>query len=256
MPTPNEVYRSFAYQPFYYANGFQITNDATTPNSLLDIGAGSIEDSTATYQLQVTVPIVINSATLGLNGIDTGTVAASKVYSVYVVFDPVNANTPGAIISLSPLTPLLPFGYSAYALIGHVTTDSSAHFLKGYWLAGNTGYRQFYYDAPQATSVTAGNVTTYTAISLAALVPATAISRPVMISYAFTPGAASRTLKMQPGNATGDAVTITGQVTSVIVSGINTVLAQLVTAVPTINYKVANAGDAVAINVAGYIYNI
>ena len=62
---------------------------------------------------------------------------------------------------------------------------------------------------------------------------------------------------MQPGLATGDAVTITGQVSHVLVTSNNLVMAQTVVIStvpsPTVNYKVSTSG-AVAVYVAGYEY--
>lgn len=245
----------YGQSPWQYANGLAISNNATTPNTLLNVATGSILDSTGVSQLELNSAVVINAASNGLNGLDTGTFAASKVYAVYLVADPVTLQETGAMISLSLTGPLLPFGYSAYALIGFATTDSSAHFLPGYWTAGNSSRRSFVYDAPQATAVTAGNATSYTAVALTALVP-TIENTPVSIAYAFTPGAASRALNLTPGNATGNAVTITGQVTSVVVSGNASVFARVTSSVPEVDYKVSNSGDAVALNVAGYDFFI
>lgn len=254
MSTPNEQSKQYGQQPFYYFNGLLISNDATTPNTKLDIAVGTCLDSTATYQLSLTSPVVINAASNGLNGLDTGSLAASKVYSVYLVADPVSQQATGAMISLAA-TPLLPFGYSAFALIGYITTDSSSHFLPGYWTDNDSATRKFIYDAPQATAVTAGNATSYTAVDLSALVPNLS-NFPVYINYAFTPGAASRTLKMQGAASTGDQIIVTGQVTSVVVSGQSPVWAQTASSKPEINYVVSNAGDAVAINVAGYEFTL
>lgn len=237
--------------PWKYVNGLRITNSTGTPDEVVDIAVGSILDSTGTYQIitdEVLSPSIIAS---GLNGLDTGTVAASKVYAVHLVADPVTQQATGAMFSLSATAPLMPFGYSAFALVGYVVTDSSSDILLGYWTAGDSAYRLFRYDAPIATAVTAGAATSYTAVSLAAFVPAVE-NLPVSIAYAFTPGAASRTLNLTPGNAVGNAVTITGQVTSVVISGNAQVLARVTSSVPEIDYKVANSGDAVAINVAGY----
>ena len=245
----------YGQEPWYYANGLKITNDATTPNSVIDIATGSILDSTGVYQLSVDSVLSPSTASSGLNGLDTGTVAASKVYAVYVVADPVTQQATGAIYSLSLTGPLMPFGYSAYALIGFVVTDASANILVGSWTAGNNSRRSFFFDAPIATAVTAGNATTYTAVSLAAFVPALQ-DIPVSIAYSFTPGAASRTLNLTPGNGVGNAVTITGQVTSVVVSGNAQVLSKVTSAVPEIDYKVANSGDAVALRVAGFDFFI
>ncbi len=238
--------------PFIYINGLQISNNATTPNTKVDIASGQCRDSTNSFDIVLNSGITVNAAVNGLNGLDTGTFAASKVYAIVMVSDPVSGQPTGAVLTLTPSQPYMPFGYSAFKVIGYITSDGSTHFLAGYWTAGNSGKRSFTYDAPIATAVTAGASTTYAAVDLSAFVPAGIAELPVSIAYALTPGAAGRTLKLQGANSTGDAVTITGQVTSVIVSGNASVLAQLVSAVPKIAYKVANSGDAVALNVAGY----
>jgi hypothetical protein len=245
------------YQP-YYINGFGISNHPTTPNTLLNIAAGSCLDSTGSFQLSSNTTLTINSAINGLNGLDTGTVAASTVYPVYLVWDPVTLQTTGAMISLSYTQPLMPFGYSAFLLIGYVVTDSSAHFLKGYWSAGNTSARTFTYDAYQATAITAGHAVAYANVNLITLVPNVA-NTPVQIFSSFTPNAATTSiLSLQAGNATGAQATITGQVATVPVTTIDTILAQPVTITgvvsPVINYKGVSASDSTAISVAGYIW--
>lgn len=245
----------FGQVPWKYANGLQISNDGTTPDEIIDISTGSILDSTGVYQISTSAVLSPSIVTSGLNGLDTGTVAANTVYAVYIVADPVTQQADGAMFSLSLTTPLMPFGYSAFARIGFVVTDATSDIYLGYWTAGNTSRRTFVYDAPLATAVTAGNATAYTAVSLAASVPALE-NTPVSVAYAFTPGAASRVLNLTPGNATGNAVTITGQVTSVVISANASVFARVTSSVPEIDYKVSNSGDAVALSVAGYDFFI
>lgn len=258
MATIPQVYKQYGQIPFFYTNGLGLSNDATTPLTKLDVAAGTGIDSTETYQLELLAPVVINGATNGLNGLDTGSLAASKVYAVFLVADPVDQNPTGAMISLSYTQPLLPFGYSAFKLIGFVATDSSVHFLKGYWTTNNDGSRLFMYDAPQATAVTAGASTTYANVDLTPLVPLVN-NLPVWIYTNYTPSAASQVLNLQPGNATGDAVTITSQVTSVHVTTNSLVFAQTVAIStvpsPTVNYKLTSGG-AVAVDVAGYQFFI
>ncbi len=239
----------------YYINGLGIFNDATTPNTLLDIAPGSCMDSTGTYQLTSNATLVINGAINGLNGLDTGTLAASKVYAVYVVWDPVHNKPTGAMISLSTTQPLMPFDYNAFLLIGYVVTDASIHFLKGYWSAGNTSARTFTYDAFQATAITAGHATTYTNVNLITLVPNVA-NTPVQVYTSYVGATAGNALSLQAGNATGAQAIVTCQVAAVAVTTIDTILAQPVSITsvisPVINYKESNASDAVAIDVAGY----
>lgn len=253
MTTENFV--QIVNSPFIYINGLQLSNDATTPNSILDIAIGQCRDSTNEFDMFLNSPLTINITNSGLNGLDTGTVAANKLYAVVLVSDPVSGNPTGAMFTLTPSQPVMPFGYLAFKTIGYVATDSGSHLLKGYWTSGGSGYRTFNYDAPQATAITAGAATSYTAVDLSTLVPSGIAQLPVNIAYAYTPNAASHFLNLQGVNSTGNAATITGQVTSVIVSGNITVLAQLNASSankPEINYKVSNGSDAVALNVVGY----
>jgi hypothetical protein len=248
------VYKSFNQALFPYAYGLGLSNNATTPNTKLDVAVGSILDSTKTFQINLDESVTINAAVNGLNGLDTGSLAASSLYYVYLVSSPTGAGVVGAMISLSA-TPYLPYGYSAYALIGYVATGAGSTFLKGYWTDDKSSWRTFMYDAPQATAITAGNATSYTAIDLSAFVPAVA-STPVFIDSALTPAAASQTLKLQPAGGTGDAVTITGQVAAVVVSSQSLVIAQLASGDPKVSYKVSNGAAAAAINVGGYQFAI
>ncbi len=62
--------------PNLYINGMVITNDSVTPNSLLNIALGAARDSTNQTDIIVASAAVINTAVNGLNGLDTGTIAA------------------------------------------------------------------------------------------------------------------------------------------------------------------------------------
>ena len=250
--------KQYGQVPFYYVNGLGLSNDATTNSSyqtLLDVNVGTCLDSTLTYQMQLNTAATVSSAFNGLGGLDTGTVAASTVYAVYLINDPVSANLPGVMISTSLTGPLIPFGYSTWALIGFVATDASFHFLKGYWSNVDSSRRTFMYDAPQATAVTAGHATTATAVSLAAFVPGGA-KRLVYINTSYTPATAGNTLKLQPVSGTGYPVVVTGPVTSGVFTSTSYLFDDLSTGTPEINYILANGSDAVAINVQGYDFNL
>jgi hypothetical protein len=243
----------------------KISNDATTPNTILDISSGICRDQTDTYDLNIgnynafqQQPVAnsvtkINAAVNGINGLDTGSLGASHVYYVYVVGDPVSANQTGAMISLAApsIGPLMPFGYSAFRHIGYVVTDGSMHFLKGY-NAGGRDVRVYMYDAPISVGTTSSEAA-YTAIALTNFVPAVD-NLLVYLNVSFS-GTAADTLELQPGNATGDAIVIEAAVTSQAVKQQVAVLSQLVAGVPTINYK--NSGtDTIAITVGGFQYSV
>jgi hypothetical protein len=247
----------FGQEPWQYANGLGLANDGTTPDEIVTVATGSILDSTGVYQLDVDTALSIDNTVSGLNGLDTGTVAASTVYAVYVIADPVTQSAIGGMISLaSSSSPTMPLGYSAFALVGYITTDSSSDFLAGFWTAGNGGRRTFMYDAPIATAITAGAATTDTSVVLTTFMPPVENS-PVYIKYAMTPAAASRTLTLKSFGAVGTQYQATSQVTAVVLRDTAMVLAVLNSAAPTIEYLwSAGGGDAVALNVAGYDFFI
>lgn len=252
-----QVSKAFPYTSFipFYFNGLKISNDATTPNTKLNVAAGSCLDSTGTFQMVSSAAIVIDGSTTGLNALDTGVLALSTVYAVYLVSDPVTQQLTGAMISTSLTGPLMPFGYSAWALVGYIATDASVHFLKGYWSDDDSARRLFLFDAPQATAVTAGAATAYAGVALTKFVPAVDNTLAV-INTSFVPAAASRLLSMQGGSSTGTQIIVTGQVAAVVMTQQNNLLSQLVATVPTINYKVSNADSNVAVNVAGYYFDL
>jgi hypothetical protein len=66
----------------------------------------------------------INISSSGLNGLDTGTIAANTWYYVWGIYNP-SSTASGGLISLSNTTPSLPTGFTYYALIGCLKTDST-----------------------------------------------------------------------------------------------------------------------------------
>lgn len=241
-----------SFIPFYF-NGLGISNNATTPNTKLDLAPGSCLDSTGTFQLTLSSTATINAATNGLNGLDTGTFAASTVYKVFIVADPVTQQATGAMISASA-TPLLPFGYSAYALVGYATTDSSVHFLAGYWSDNDSARRVFTYDAP-IIALNAGTQTSYTGVALTAFVPPVANTQ-VGMYMLFAANAAGNTANLQGYNSTGDQVTVIAPVatgTANTTASVS-VLAQLNSSAPSIKYKIA--AGALSLYVTGYVFDL
>lgn len=257
-------------QPSPYIRDMKITNDATTPNTKLNITAGICRDSTNTFDINLgnyngqnnsgtaNATTTINAAVNGLNGLDTGSLVAAKVYYVYVIGDAVSGLITGAMISLAlpSVGPLMPFGYNVFRWVGCITTAAGgATFVLGYW-SGNQNARRFTYDAPIATPITAGTSATYAAIVVTTLVPAVT-DLPVLYKVNWTANAAGDTFNMNGGNSTGDAFSMIANVAGGTAHsiGFGTVLSQLVAGVPTSQYKVSAVGG-VAINVAAYEYYI
>jgi hypothetical protein len=256
-------------QPTLYIRDMKVSNNATTPNTQLDVSAGICRDSTNTFDINLgnyngqnnsgtaNAVTTINAATTGLNALDTGVLVLSTVYKVFVVADAVSGNKTGLMLSTASAAtgPLLPFGYNIFRHIGYAVTDASVHFLL-FWQTGNQNARRFTFDAPQATAVTAGTSATYAAIALTKWVPA-ADNLPILFSVNWTANGAADTFNMQGGNSTGDQflaiAPVAGGTAHTVVWP--TVLSQLVAGVPTSNYKVSAVGG-VAINVAAFDFYI
>jgi len=237
--------------PYLSVNGLQIAVASTTT---MTVQAGRARNSSNENDIILAAAVTLNAATTGINALDTGSLAASSLYALYVVGDSTFNNDPGVVLSTSASAPLLPVGYDMYRLIGYVRTDGSSHFLAGYW-SGSANNRLFIYDVPVATAVTAGNSATYAAVTLTTFVPAVE-NTPVLIETNWTANAAADTLALQPLNAVGDTVKYIAPVAGATAHTLvrEFVQAQLASGAPKINYKVS--AGTVAINVAGYQYTI
>jgi hypothetical protein len=257
-------------QPFLYINGLLISNDATTPNTKVDVAAGICRDSTNVYDMNLgnylnanpslanaNVATVINAAANGVNGLDTGSLAASTFYNIFVIADPTGFLPTAAILSVNAVAtgPVMPFGYGIFRHIGTILTDGSSHFLLTYYTAGVTGSRYAQYDAPITVTVTAsGTSATYSAMDLSVAVPLVSFRR-AAVQMKYTCNAAADSVKFQPTGATGDYITYLGQVASVALEESFLILPLIATAKPEISYKVS-AGTLNTVQVQGYEFSV
>lgn len=263
---------------YSYKYGMIISNNATFPNTKLNISFGQVRDSYDVIDIELggsittggllaplngpptPTPLILDATTNGPNGLDTGTLQASTVYQVFIIADSRYKNPVASLLTIDSNVnaPTMPSGYDSFRSIGYAITDSSSHFLKMFCNGGGvSGTRTLMFDAPQATSVTAGNATTYTGVNLSALVPtfnSNEYCRPVIIQSVYTPALANNQLNLQPSTGTGNPITINGQVTTVPIYSYSTVEATYTSNVVTINYKVSSGSDSVAILVAGFIF--
>src|SRR6266478_1026073 len=173
-------------------------------NTTLTMSAGTARDSTNVADIILPLAVTVNAANHGINGLDTGSLTTSRLYTVFAVGDSTNNNVAGAMISLSASAPLLPSGYDMFRAIGSVATDGSSHFLLGWWY-GTANIRWFTYDVPIATAITAGASATYAPAVLTNFVPAQA-NLPVLVESNWTANAAGDTLALQGFLSTGDTV--------------------------------------------------
>jgi hypothetical protein len=235
--------------------GLQI---ARTGNAAATVNVGQARDHTNVNDIVLSATATLNAATNGINGLDTGSLAASTLYSLFLVGDSTQNNASGVLLSLvTPISgsaPLLPVGYDMYRLIGFLRTDGSSHFLAGYW-SGSSNDRTFTYDVPIATAITAGASATYAPVTLTSFVPAID-NLLVNMEINWTANAAADTLALQPFNGVGDTAKYIAGVAGATAHTLlrEYLLSQLDPLLPKMNYKVS--AGTVALNVAGYKYTI
>lgn len=109
-----------------YLSGLTLSNDGTTPNTKVDIAAGVCVDDTQAAFLKSSGSIIVDFGTTGANGLDTGALADSTWYHLFLI-----GKTDGTVAGFgsTSMSPTLPSGYSYKRRLGSVKTDGSAHLL-------------------------------------------------------------------------------------------------------------------------------
>lgn len=140
----------------------------------------AVESAANEYKTLRGVNLAIAGSVSGVaNGLDTGAIATSTWYSVWVIW---NGVTTAGLLSLSATAPTLPAGYTHKARVGWVRTDSTAN---KYPLAFKQYGRRVQYAIAAGSNLTAipniaagvqGSVVTPTwaAVGISAFVPSTA----------------------------------------------------------------------------------
>lgn len=244
MPTTqNNIELASNRLPYSNANGLQISYVTTTS---ISAAAGVIRDSLNEVDILCSSALTLSISSVGAGALDTGTVAASTLYYVYVIYDQTGALNPKLLGSLSATAPLLPtvYGttYSHFAIIGTIATDGSSVIRPFRTAVGNGNDRYIEFVTPVAVLAN-GAETTSTAVSLATVIPAVKFGQVTTTVY-YNPAVA------------GDIGIVNnysmyGSVAAKVESHQVQLLPILVSGVPTVYYQVTASGQ-ISILVAGY----
>lgn len=112
--------------------GLTLSNDGTLPNTVLDISTGSAtsDDFTTLMALGSAYTKSVSAWAVGTGngGLDTGSVAASTWYHVYLI-ERTDTGVVDVLFSLSASAPTMPTSYTKKRRIGSFKTDASVHIL-------------------------------------------------------------------------------------------------------------------------------
>lgn len=230
--------------PFKYIDGLNV---ATASDSTLTVSAGRCRDSQNVYDIVVDEAITINAEVNGVNGLDTGALAASTWYAVHAIGDSSNFNDGAVLLSASVTAPYLPSGYDVFKHVGWARTDGSVDFIILHQ-KGNSNERKYFYDALVAVLSAQGSAT-YDAVDCAAAMPPT--STIAMINYTFLPATQTNVFTLRP---TGSASTtgFTGQTATVSVNAKGYV-ETITDDEQSLDYITSSASDDLTLNVMGFI---
>lgn len=113
--------------------GLRMANNATTPNTTIDVGAGSITTSDGAFRINLASLLrgILQSAGSwaagdNQNKLDAGARASNTWYHVFAIRK-TSDGTGDILFSLSATAPTMPVGYSGFALIESVRTDASGN---------------------------------------------------------------------------------------------------------------------------------
>jgi len=236
--------------PFLYVNSLGVS---VASNTTLTLAAGICRDSTNTFDISLASAVTIDAAVNGVNGLDTGSFAASKCYAVFVIADSSKFNAERGLISLSSTAPVLPSGYDIFRRVGWAFSDGSTYFI-AMNVSGNGSERKYVYDEP-VSALAAGTSATFAAVALTEKVPAVE-NLQVSLQLDFTPNAADDAAYVRAGGSSAtNGVVVYGSVATKKSSDQIEALAKLVTAAPTIEYKVTASGSLNAL-IVGFVDHI
>jgi hypothetical protein len=194
-------------------HGFLLSNDATTPNTVLDIAAGSRPDSTFTVQITGTAFTKNTTGTFvagtGNAGMGTGlTVAASTWYHVFAI---IYSGSYDVYFDTSPTAANAPAGTTAHRYIGSFLTDGSSNIR----LFRQIGQKFLWYQGPPNGDLSNGTATTVTPITLLNVPPGFTVTYEASVQY--TASAAGHNFILLNGNdplVGGAPINLTGSVAS------------------------------------------
>jgi hypothetical protein len=146
-----------------------VTNNAATPTTKADITCDeAVLNSSSTSFFVSSVSLTVDMTTTGANALDTGTIAATTEYHLFIISD---GTTTAGLASLSPTAPTMPSGYTYKMRVGAMITGAASTFLRTLQRGNKTAYQVITSSTtpnlPLVASGTAGSVTTPTWVALA-----------------------------------------------------------------------------------------
>lgn len=161
-----------------------LTLSATGLSALVSVAVDEVVLGTGSgsYVAARGVSLSCSTAATGAGGLDTGSIAASTWYAVWLIS---NGSTTAALLSLSATAPAMPAGYTFKARVGWIRTDSTNKYPLAFKQSGrraqyavtagsNLSTLPLVASGAQGSGAAGAATLTYAAVSLASAAPPTA----------------------------------------------------------------------------------
>lgn len=185
------------------ASNLKVAAPGTSANTTLTADEIVLGDGAGGYKTLRNVNLTIAGTAVGANGLDTGVLAASTWYSVWVIAKA--DGTVSGLLSLSSSAPTMPAGYTYKARVSWVRTDATNKYPYSFiqngrraaWkLASGSNLTSLFALASGASS---GG--TWAAASVSAFVPPSAISIKVELALMISTNAGAVYSNVAPNNS-------------------------------------------------------
>lgn len=154
------------------AIGLLVINGGT-PNSQIAVTADAavMASAVGVQNSAKTISVTISLLSTGANGLDTGSVAASTWYNIFLIS---NGTTIAGLASTAT-SPALPTGYTSFMRVGAMRTDGSSNLLRTIQKGAEAQYQLVAgSNTTVLPTIATGSHTSWFAASVSALVPPTA----------------------------------------------------------------------------------
>ena len=158
--------------------GLKVTVTGNTTAMIAAVGLTVFDGSGNVFPL-VGVSLTNTNSGTGANGLDTGTIATSTWYNLFVIYNP-TTGTVASLLSLSATAPTLPSGYTYFYRVGALRNAASG----GYWRTIQYGAQATIAIGTNPTSpptVASGGASYLTAAPVGSFVPPTALGINVIL---------------------------------------------------------------------------
>jgi hypothetical protein len=198
---PNGAILTWTFGRTAGVGGLTIINNATTPNSKIDVTADTLTvyDGASAITRLANVSVTIDITVTGANGRDAGSEAANTFYYIWIIRNPSNGNVRG-LFSTSATAPTMPSGYTQKRRVGAVRNNDSSNFQA---IVQREDYLQFMDDDIGLVVNAVNDTTSWQTVAIGAIPPIARVGSLQVIFHRTTGALSGNSLLVRVNGSAG-----------------------------------------------------